>query len=129
MIVEENLLENIRKQGAYLEKLLREGLQGPNSLAAPVTFDIRGGGGFWGIEFDTEGQKYNLKEPLGMLVQARCLENGLVIIGQSGGSNVEGTKGSHAMLAPAYNVTKEEIEIIAEKFIRSVEEILRESNI
>jgi len=60
VIEEENLLENIRIQGSYLGKLLQERLTGPNSLALPYTFDVRGGGGFWAVEFDFDGDNNNL---------------------------------------------------------------------
>ncbi|PFH51863.1 hypothetical protein AMATHDRAFT_39945 [Amanita thiersii Skay4041] len=125
-----NLLENIRNQGAYLAKLLNEKLRGPSSLAAPFTFDVRGGGGFWAIEFDFSCPKaaqldFN-GEKFAMLVQARALENGLIVMGMTGGANVEGTQGDHIILAPAYNVTKEEIEAIISILVRSVEQILKE---
>lgn len=131
VIVSENLLENIRTQGDYLAQLLRQKLQSPNAIAAPYTFDIRGGGGFWGIEFDfssPEAKVLDLKgQKFAMLVQARCLENGLVIMGLTGGANLEGTEGDHCILSPAYNVRREEIEKIADRFVQSVEDILRES--
>ncbi|KAK7020208.1 hypothetical protein VNI00_017821 [Paramarasmius palmivorus] len=130
VIASENLLENCRNQGAYLEKLLKERLQGDNSIAKPYTFDIRGGGLFWGIEFDTDGPEaagVNMKgQPLAMVVQARALEKGLVIMGFAGGSNLEGTKGSHVVLAPAYNITKEEMEKIVDILVETIEEVLRE---
>ncbi|KAG9223868.1 hypothetical protein CCMSSC00406_0007730 [Pleurotus cornucopiae] len=130
VIKSENLLENIRAQGAYLDKLLNDRLRGPNSLAAPFTFDIRGAGGFWGVEFDfevPEGEKIDFKGgQFGILAQARALKNGLVIMGFGGGSNLEATKGDHLILAPAYNVTKEEIEKIVDIFVRSVEEVISE---
>jgi adenosylmethionine-8-amino-7-oxononanoate aminotransferase len=115
-------------------KLLQERLTGPNSLALPYTFDVRGGGGFWGVEFDftidnnnNNGIIVDFKgESFAMLVQARALQNGLIVIGMVGGANLEGTKGDHIILAPAYNVTKEEIEKIVDIFVNSVEEILRE---
>lgn len=62
-----------------------------------------------------------------MLLQYRAFENGVSLIGMTGGSNLEGTKGDHIILAPAYNVTTEQIEKIAAVVIESVEEILRES--
>ncbi|KAF7977576.1 hypothetical protein HWV62_22319 [Athelia sp. TMB] len=127
VIADDKLLENIRTQGTYLGQLLRERLQGPNALAAPVTFDVRGGGGFWGVEFDTDGKSFQFSSPMAMLVQERCLVNGLVIMGLTGGSNLEGTKGSHAILAPAYNVTKEEVEKIVDIFVGSVEDVLKEA--
>jgi len=130
VIEEENLLDNIRKQGEYLRQLLEEGLRGPNALAAPYTFDVRGGGGWWAVEFDfdvPEASSLNFKgEQFAMLVQARALENGLIIIGMAGGSNLEGNKGDHIMLSPAYNVTKKEVEIIVKVTVKSVEEILKE---
>ncbi|KAG6821487.1 hypothetical protein H0H93_010211 [Arthromyces matolae] len=127
VIESENLLENIRTQGAYLKNLLETGLRGPNAVAAPYTFDIRGGGGFWGIEFDfTNAANLDFGNvAFAFRVQARALENGLVIIGMTGGSNLEGTKGDHIILAPAYIVTKEEIEKIAAVFVQSVEEARR----
>lgn len=122
-------MANVREQGSYLEKVLRERLQGSNSLAKPYTFDIRGGGGFWGIEFDfssPEATKVDFKGGhFGLLVQAKCLENGLVIMGFTGGSNLEGTEGNHCIIAPAYNVSREEIQKILDIFIDSVESTLK----
>lgn len=133
VIKSQNLLDNVRIQGAYMESLLRERLQSPNALAAPFTFDIRGGGAWWGIEFDftgPEAARLDFKgQAFAIAVQARCLANGLIIMGFTGGSNAEGTQGDHCMLSPAYNVTKEQIEKIVDIFVQSVEEILKESAI
>lgn len=44
-VIEENdLLTNCRAQGEHLSTLLRDRLQSPNAIAAPFTFDVRGGG-------------------------------------------------------------------------------------
>ena len=114
-----------------LGKLLQERLTGPNSLALPYTFDVRGGGGFWAVEFDfSSGHMVYFKgQSFAMLVQARALQNGLIVMGMVGGANLEGTKGDHIIFAPAYNVTKEEIEKIVDIFVVSVEEILSESGV
>jgi E3 ubiquitin-protein ligase TRIP12 len=99
-------------------------------LAEPFTFDIRGSGGFWAVEFDVdvpEAAQLDLKgDRFAMLVQARALKNGLVLMGMTGGANLEGTKGEHIIFAPAYNVTKEQVEVIVDIFVRSVEEIITE---
>ncbi|KAK7033165.1 RING-type domain-containing protein [Favolaschia claudopus] len=128
VIKDENLLENCRKQGAYLKKLLKERLQGPNSPAAPFIFDIRGAGGFFGIEYDfdcPEAATFDLKGGhFAMLVQAHALEHGLIIMGFNGSANLEGTKGDVSIIAPAYNVTSAEVERIAEMFGNSVEAVL-----
>lgn len=128
VIQEENLLARGREVGQKLSKLLREKLYAQTSIAAPFVYDVRGNGCFWGIEFDFTGpevQAYDFKgQKFGGLVQARCLENNLIIIGMSGGANVQGTAGDHCILAPAYNTTDAEIEMIADTFVKSVEEVL-----
>ena len=130
VIEEEDLLANCRTQGEKLYKLLQDGLTSPNALAAPFVFDIRGGGGFWGIEFDftgPESSSLNMGgKQFGGLVQAKALQNGLVLIGMSGGANVEGTTGDHLILAPPYNITSSQVEEIVKILVQSVEEVLRE---
>ncbi|KAJ8694961.1 Ubiquitin fusion degradation protein 4 [Pleurotus ostreatus] len=116
VIKSENLLENIRTQARTL--LLLRSLSTYEAL------------GVLGVEFDfevPEGEKIDFKGgQFGILAQARALKNGLVIMGFGGGSNLEATKGDHLILAPAYNVTKEEIEKIVAIFVRSVEEVISE---
>ncbi|KAF7308332.1 RING-type domain-containing protein [Mycena chlorophos] len=128
VIASENLLENIRTQGAYLGKLLNERFLGPNSPSAPFTFDIRGAGGFWAVEFDfdaPEAKAYDLKgQPFAILVQQHAIDNGLVIMGMAGTASLDGKKGDVIILAPAYNVTREEIEKIVKMFGDSVEAVL-----
>ena len=130
VIEEEGLLANCRTQGDKLYKLLQDGLTSPNALAAPFVFDIRGGGGFWGIEFDFTGPEASSLntggKQFGGLVQAKALQNGLVLIGMSGGANVEGTSGDHLILAPPYNITSSQVEEIVKILVQSVEEVLRE---
>ena len=115
----------------YLARLLRKRLQSQNALAAPFTFDVRGGGAFWSVEFDFTGPEaanIDLKgKAFAMEVQARCLKHGLIVMGMTGCANLENTQGDHIMLAPAYNVTQEEIEKIVDIFVKSTEEVLRES--
>ena len=61
-----------------------------------------------------------------MLVQARALENNLIVMGMVGCANLQGTRGDHVILAPAYNITREQIDAIVEIFVRSVEDVLKE---
>jgi len=112
-------------------ELLRLRLSGPNAKLAPYIHDIRGGGLFWGVEFSWETLEAGAIDLKGgsfaMLVQARTLKNGVVIMAFTGGANKEGSKGDHIILAPAYNVRREEIEMIVDILIQSVEEILTEA--
>ena len=100
---------------------------GPNAPSKPYVADIRGGGLFWGIEFELdEAAQAKLDDNnsngnrFGGLVQEIAFNNGLVIIGMSG--TVDGVKGEHAILAPPLNVTPEEIEKIVDLFVNSIEE-------
>ncbi|PCH36374.1 PLP-dependent transferase [Wolfiporia cocos MD-104 SS10] len=133
VIMKENLLENARVQGEYLGSLLRERLQSPNALAAPFTFDVRGGGAWWGVEFDFSGPeaaRLDFKgEKFAMAVQARCMDKGLIIMGLTGGANIEGTTGDHLMLSPAYNIAREQVEKVVDLFVEAIEEVLRENTI
>ncbi|KAI0730609.1 PLP-dependent transferase [Earliella scabrosa] len=136
-LVDEKLLENVKVQGAHLEARLRERLLGPNARARPYVFDVRGGGMWWAVEFDfAEGEggaeaakKGYEGKTFAMDVQARAMENGLVIMGFTGGSSLDGLKGNHCMLSPAYNVTTEEVEKIVDLFVGSVEEVLAENGL
>jgi len=131
VIAAENLLENGRQTGEYLAQLLRERLETPGALAQPFTFDVRGGGSFWAVEFDFTGPESRGVDFKGqrfaMVVQARCLEKGLIVMGMTGGANIEGTEGDHIIFAPAYNITKKEVERVVDIFVESLEEVLNES--
>ena len=74
-----------------------------------------------GTQYDFKGKQFAL------LLQERCFSNGLVIMAFGGGANLEGTKGDHCLLSPAYTVTKEELDKIVDIFAKSVEEILKEN--
>lgn len=124
------MLRRVVQNGELMGKLLHQGLRAEGAMAKPFTFDIRGRGAFWGIEFDFSGHEEMLgfkMQTFAMLVQARCLKNGLIAIGMNGGANLDGSKGDHIILSPAYNATTEEIKKIVEIFVRSVDEVLRES--
>jgi len=119
------MLENARARAIQLEELLRTKLMGPNAPSKPYVTDIRGGGLFWGIEFELDDAAQAKLDNsngnrFGGVVQEIAFNNGLVIIGMSG--TVDGVKGEHAILAPPLNVTPKEIEKIVDLFVNSVEE-------
>ncbi|TRM65526.1 pyridoxal phosphate-dependent transferase [Schizophyllum amplum] len=131
---EEKLIDNCKAQGDYLGELLQKKLgPGSSSPAAPFVFDIRGGGLFWATEFDlTVPGAANLDfkgQAFALAVQARCLENGLILMGLTGGANLEGTKGDHVMICPPYTVTKEDVDEIVKLYVQSVEEVLKEAGL
>ncbi|KAF8333065.1 pyridoxal phosphate-dependent transferase [Cantharellus anzutake] len=129
VIHSENLLKNICERGAQLEALLRARLTALNSPAKPFIVDIRGRGGFWGIEFEPDPAKLPNVNGVrfGPHLSDIAFKNGLLIFGMSG--SIDGNKGEFAILAPAFNVTSEEIEKIGDVFSRSVEEALRDAGV
>ncbi|RPD53382.1 PLP-dependent transferase [Lentinus tigrinus ALCF2SS1-7] len=135
VIADEKLFENVAVQGPRLESQLRARLTGPNARAAPFVWDVRGGGAWWAVEFDFDNEAAKAKakgyegKTFGTDVQAKALENGLVIMGFTGGSSLDGLKGSHLMLSPAYNITAEEVDKIVDIFVKSIEQVLAENGL
>lgn len=125
VIREENLLANVVERGAQLESLLRARLLSKTSPAAPYVHEIRGGGLFWGIEFNFNERIDEALKVLrfGMRLQMRTFEKGLLVMGFG---RFPDLPGDHIILAPAYNVTAEEIEVIVKLLVESVEEVIVE---
>jgi adenosylmethionine-8-amino-7-oxononanoate aminotransferase len=142
-IKQDNLLENVRQMGAYLEQQLRQRFE-----SHPYVGDIRGKGLFWGvschIRFSLSRMLLDLsltflklefvkdkvtKEPfdpsvrLSFLIQEKGLqpEYSVSLYGCPG--TVDGIKGDHLILAPAYIVSKAEIDIIVDTLEKVLEEV------
>ncbi|KAH8116548.1 PLP-dependent transferase [Phellopilus nigrolimitatus] len=131
VIIDEDLIAKAWTQGEKFGAYLRNRLLAPNTPALPFVFDVRGNGCFWGVEFDFSGSEaaaYDFKgKRFGPLLQAQCFENCLIILGMSGGANLEGTEGEHAIFAPPYNITDAEIEKVVDLFVKSVDEVLSDA--
>ncbi|MCJ1230503.1 hypothetical protein MMC12_007177 [Toensbergia leucococca] len=110
IIREQNLLANVREQGAYLEQLLHLHLD-----SHPNVGNIRGRGLFWGIEFVRDKETKEPFEPsLGVArrVHEVGLGEGFGISVYPGTGSVDGVRGDHVILAPAYNVGRGGVERI-----------------
>jgi adenosylmethionine-8-amino-7-oxononanoate aminotransferase len=120
----ENLLANVRTQGAYMEKLLRRRL-GDH----PNVGDIRGRGLFWGVEFVRDRGS---KEPFGPEMQVAAQVQKRAQLGRKGvlvyhGQGCAGAgRGDHVMLMPAYDAPARVIECIVEGVALAVEEVFAE---
>ncbi|XXG96545.1 transcription factor [Hypoxylon texense] len=121
IIQRDNLLGSIRSQGQYLEKLLRDRL-----LSHPNVGDVRGRGLFWGIEFVQDKVTKKPFDPelqLARRIHETALSdpyNMAVYYGQGCAGHA---KGDHVMIMPAYNVTREVIDIIVDKFAAVVDDV------
>ena len=112
VIQEENLLENVNRQGAKLMDELTERLGNHAHVG-----DIRGRGLFVGIEFVKDrGSKepFDPANQLHLRIKDAGLERGLVCYPMPG--TVDGKRGDHIVLAPPYNVTDNEIDKIVGRF-------------
>ncbi|KAL4880896.1 pyridoxal phosphate-dependent transferase [Aspergillus karnatakaensis] len=121
VIKEEELLENVKRMGDYLEERLKDTL-----VESKYVGDIRGKGLFWGLEFVKDKATKEPFEPeaaIAFRLQESGLkpEYGISLYASSG--TVDGVRGDHVILAPPYNVTKEEIDIIVETTARVLEEV------
>ncbi|KAL1979524.1 hypothetical protein VTN96DRAFT_5667 [Rasamsonia emersonii] len=121
IIREQNLLENVRAMGALLESELKRRLKDH-----PNVGDIRGRGLFWGIEFVKDKktkEPFDPKLGVSARVQNTALEPAYGISLYAGAGTVDGVRGDHILIAPPYNTTKEEIELIASLTQRVIEDV------
>ena len=109
-IRERNLLENVRKHGAYLKEQL-----GQRFEHSPFVGDIRGRGLFVAIELVADRVT---KEPfapemkLNQVIKRLSMEQGLMSYPMGG--TVDGRVGDHILLAPPYIVEKAHIDRIVD---------------
>ncbi|PLB53383.1 PLP-dependent transferase [Aspergillus steynii IBT 23096] len=122
IIQEDNLLANVRAMGEYFGQLLSEKLGGH-----PHVGDIRGRGLFWAIEFveDKSTKKpFAPSKAVAWKVHEAGLKPEHCISLMPGNGGADGRNGDHIVLAPAYNTTKEEVELIVEKTALAVKDVL-----
>lgn len=120
-IIQENgLVDNVRIMGALLGKLLHNSLD-----SHPNVGDIRGRGLFWGIEL-VQDKATKTPFPPADHVAMELNELGLTqpysIMVYPGGGTVDGVSGDHIIIAPAYTVTTEDIEYVAQTVSRLIED-------
>ncbi|KAI1262502.1 pyridoxal phosphate-dependent transferase [Xylariaceae sp. FL1019] len=117
IVREDRLVDNVRENGEYLGKLLREHLGGH-----PYVGDVRGRGFFWSLEFVACKKT---KEPfppsagIAKKVHLAALNDAGISMYPGVGTK-DGVAGDHAWIAPAYTSTKHDIERIVSKVKESV---------
>ncbi|KAJ5155201.1 hypothetical protein N7492_008004 [Penicillium capsulatum] len=122
IIKEDNLLANVREMGSFLEQLLHEKL-GDH----PHVGDIRGRGLFWALEFV---QNKESKEPyppskgVAWAIHTTGLKPEYSISLMPGNGGIDGINGDHICLAPPYNTTRAEVEMIVDRAVLVIQEVL-----
>ncbi|KAJ5959219.1 Pyridoxal phosphate-dependent transferase major region subdomain 2 [Penicillium vulpinum] len=122
IIQDDNLLPNVRAMGEYLGQRLHERLD-----SHPHVGEVRGRGLFWAMEIV---QDKETKEPfpgskgISRILHATGLKPRHAISLMPGNGAVDGANGDHIILAPPYNTTREEIDLIVEKTVQVIKEVL-----
>ena len=118
ILMRDGLIQRCRMMGLLLEKMLRDELGGCKYVG-----NIRGRGLFWGIEFVQDKQTrepFDQKLNFGPRFQERVFEKGVAIY--PGMGTVDGRKGDHVIVSPAYTVTDDELKTI----LKAVREVYQE---
>jgi adenosylmethionine-8-amino-7-oxononanoate aminotransferase len=117
VIREENLLDNVRAMGARLEQGLVERLGNHAHVG-----DIRGRGLFWAVELVQDRASKAVFDPalkMNERVKRAAYERGLACYPMGG--TIDGRRGDHVILAPPYNVTPAELDMILDRFAAAIE--------
>ncbi|MGH6931056.1 MAG: aspartate aminotransferase family protein [Dongiaceae bacterium] len=119
-IREDDLLDNVRRQGARLQAALRDRLGNHRHVG-----DIRGRGLMWALELVADrASKAPFDPALRVFERIRrtAMEQGMVCY--PSGGNVDGVRGDNVLLAPPYIVTAAEIDEIADRMGRAVDTVI-----
>jgi 4-aminobutyrate aminotransferase-like enzyme len=109
-VEEDQLLENVNVQGAYI----KEGLQ-QLKKKFPVISIVRGKGLLMGIEFDPGVKGFQAK------FIDRCFENGLLVYPAVGGP--EGKDENGVLVSPPFIIIRGQADELLEKFGKSLAQL------
>lgn len=124
IIKEENLIANARKMG----KLLGDGLQDKLGSHKAVG-NIRGKGLFWAIEFVKDSRSltpYDARDAVASGIQMLALKEPYNISVYPCNGVADGVDGDVVIIAPPYNITREEVQELVAKVTRVVEAFFAE---
>lgn len=116
----DNLLENVMKQGDYLQQQLEAKL-GDH----PNVGDIRGRGLFRGIELVQDRETKDPHPPelkVNAKIKSHALENGLMCYPMGG--TIDGKLGNHILLAPPFIIEEAQIDGLVETLTGSITHVL-----
>ena len=117
VIRRDNLLANVRAQGAYLSRRLKERFGNH-----PFVGDVRGRGLFQGLELVADrGSKepFDPKRKLHARVKREAMARGLMVYPMGG--TVDGARGDHVLLAPPFIVDAPLVDTIVERLGEAID--------
>lgn len=110
IIQRDGLIENVAKQGAYLEHCLKTKLSNH-----PNVGDIRGRGFFWGIEFvqnKSTKEPFNYEVGVSQKIFEALIKQNMLVYSSTG--CVDGKNGDIIMIMPHYNITSKDVDHIVD---------------
>jgi len=126
-IQENDLLKNVKKQGANLVKALHESFAADPLLSEHVG-DIRGRGLFIGVELVKDKVSKDTFDPklkLHAKIKKKAMENLLMVYPMGG--TVDGINGDHILVAPPFIIDEENVAQITERLSKSIKSEIQEA--
>jgi hypothetical protein len=117
VIRRDNLLENVRKQGAFFARRLQERFGNH-----PFVGDVRGRGLFQGIEVVADRstkEPFDPQRKLHARIKREAMARGLMVYPMGG--TMDGTRGDHVLLAPPFIIDSEAINTIVDRLGEAVD--------
>ena len=117
VIRRDNLLANVRLQGAYLSRRLKERFGNH-----PFVGDVRGRGLFQGLELvrdRTTKEPFDPQLKLHARVKHEAMVRGLMVYPMGG--TVDGVRGDHVLLAPPFIVNTDVVDAIVERLGEAID--------
>jgi adenosylmethionine-8-amino-7-oxononanoate aminotransferase len=111
VIRRDNLLENVRRQGAHLARRLQERFGNH-----PFVGDVRGRGLFAGVELVSDRstkEPFDPKRKLHARIKKEAMARGLMVYPMGG--TIDGVKGDHVLLAPPFIINEQQVDTIVER--------------
>ena len=107
----DNLLANVREQGAHLVRRLQERFGNH-----PFVGDVRGRGLFQGIELVADRftkEPFDPERKLHAAIKREAMTRGLMVYPMGG--TMDGKRGDHVLLAPPFIISNGQIDMIVER--------------
>jgi adenosylmethionine-8-amino-7-oxononanoate aminotransferase len=136
IVKEQKLLENVQEMGGYLSGLLKQKLN-----SHPNVGEIRGRGLFWGVSSGTyilmilltlfkiefvkdkaTKEAFDTSVGVAQAIHSKGLHPGYDICVIPATGSVDGIRGDHIIISPAYNITKADVETIVDRIQRVIED-------
>jgi len=123
VIKRDNLLDNVKRQGANLTAKLQERFGNHHHIG-----DIRGRGLFQAIELVRDRTNKSPFDPalrLHARIKREGMNRGLMVYPMGG--TIDGQRGDHVLLAPPFIVTDADLDAIVERLGAAVDAVLKEA--